>query len=91
MVGYKITCNKYTSALRRMKINFMNVSIIQHCGNSKYLYKVVSDLTGSKVDSPLPDTKLHDELAEAFTKFLVEKIQKIRDNLENIKKYQLTS
>ena len=44
----------------------MNMSIGQHHGNSKYLYKVVSDLSGSKVDNPLPDTKLDDELAEAF-------------------------
>ena len=59
-----------------MKIKFMNMSDVQHCGNSKYLYKVVSDLTGWKVDNPLPDAKLDDELAEAFTIFFVDKIQK---------------
>ena len=40
----------------------------------KYLYKVVSDLTGSKVDNPLSDVKSDDELAEAFTTFSVDKI-----------------
>ena len=73
-----------------MKIKFRNMSIVQHCGHSKYLYKVVSDLTGSKVDNPLPDAKLDNELAEAFATFFVDKIQKTMDNLEKYKKYQPT-
>ena len=73
-----------------MQIKFINMLIVQHHGNSKFLYKGVSNLTGSKVHNSLPDTKRDDELAEDFATFIVDKIQKISDNLEKYKKYQPT-
>ena len=53
------------------------------CDNDvKKLYNLVSHLTSMNLDSPFPDSESIKMLANVFTDFFMEKIKRIRDNLE---------
>lgn len=47
-------------------------------GDSKKLYNLVSELTGTKSENPLPDSVADSKLADDFTDFFMNKIDKIR-------------
>ena len=46
-------------------------------GNSKHLYKVIAELTGSKMENPLPHGLSDGDLAEHFVEFFITKIKKL--------------
>ena len=53
------------------------------------LYKIVSKLTGSAVNNPVPEHESDKVLAEKFVEFFMKKIKMIRQNLDS-KKVQST-
>ena len=54
------------------------------CGrNSKKLYTLVTNLTGTFKENPLPEGLSNKELAEQFAKFFITKIKKIRHELDD--------
>ena len=59
-------------------------------GNSKYLHKLITELTRSKVENPLPEDLSDEELAEHFAIFFIAKIEIIRNKLNNYKLYNPT-
>ena len=65
-------------------------NINNHRGDTKYVYKLVAKLTGTKAENPLPDAQHDIELAESFAAFFVGKIQKIHDNLKHHLLYEPT-
>ena len=58
-------------------------------GDSKKLYELIMDLTGSKVMSPLPVHNSNTELADEFTHFFIIKIDFIWEKFINIAPYAL--
>ena len=54
----------------------------------KQLYSLVSNLTLSTKENPLPDCNSDEELAASFSEFFMTQIKKIRDSLESFPKYQ---
>ena len=63
----KITC--YSAQVRDCK------------GDMRELYKLVNTLMGTASSNPFPNHTNDKVLAEDFTDFFLNKIQKIRDNL----------
>ena len=57
-------------------------------GDSKKLYKVVSELTGSIDDNPLPSGESDTFLADHFADHFMDKISKIRDSLKGFKQFE---
>ena len=50
--------------------------------NSKKLYDIVSNLTGTKAVNLLPENNDSEQLANEFADFFMEKIRKIRNSLD---------
>ena len=55
--------------------------------DTRQLYKLVSELTSSVKENPLPTGKSNRELAEEFADFFLSKIQQIHDSLEGFEKF----
>ena len=55
--------------------------------DTKKQYKIFNNITGNMSENPLPEAELDEELANDFTDFFIQKIQKIRDSLEHHPKY----
>ena len=52
-------------------------------GNSKHLHKLIAELTGLKVENPLPEGLSDEDLAEHFANFFIGKIENIRHKLNS--------
>ena len=50
---------------------------------------MVSNITSSTKDNPLPDGKSNQELTNQFAEYFIDKIQKIRNNLNSYDRYQV--
>ena len=51
------------------------------------LYKIFNNITGNISENPLPDSESDEEVANDFSDFFIQKIQKIRDSLKIHQKY----
>ena len=56
----------------------MQTEIAKFKGNSKYLYKLIAELTGSKMENPLPEGLSDGDFGEHFAIFFITKIGNIR-------------
>ena len=59
---------------------------VEECGTyTKKLYVLINNITSSTKDNPKPSTTstTDEELANEFADFLINKIEKIRDNVYN--------
>ena len=54
--------------------------IIKFKGNSKHLHKLIAELTGSKVENPLPEGLSDKDLTEHFAIFFIEKLKILETN-----------
>ena len=64
------------------KINIANK--VNQCNrDTRQLFTLVSNITSSTKDNPLPDGKSNQELANQFAEYFIEKTQKIRNNLNS--------
>ena len=55
------------------------------CKNkTKQLFSIVNSITNNKPPNPLPENKSAEEIADDFAEFFIEKIQKIRDQFNNV-------
>ena len=62
---------------------------IDECGyDTKRLFQLVNHLTGHKPDIPLLARDTDKELADEFADFFIQKIIKIRDELDDYPTYQ---
>ena len=53
------------------------------------MFRLVNEITSSTKDNPLPDGISNQELANEFAEYFINKIQMIRDNLNNYDKYHV--
>ena len=56
-------------------------------GNSKHLYKLIAELTGSKVKNPLPGGLSDEDLDDHFPNFFITKIENIRYKFDDYPLY----
>jgi hypothetical protein len=58
--------------------------LIEHNrGNTKQLYRIVNSEIGNKKPNPMPENKSDKDLADQFANFFLDKIKRIRDDLED--------
>ena len=69
--------------LRRIRTDKITEKVTECAGNTKKLYYLVSYLTRSETENPMPPGKMDDKLAEEFSEFFMQKIKTIRDGLEH--------
>ena len=89
--NYKRLRTKYWYELDKAKVSYLNTEIESHKGNSKYLFQLVTDLTGNIIENKMPHTD-EDEtpLEEKFADFFINKIQTIRNDLEDFPLFDAT-
>ena len=73
----------YNRLLYKYKSEYIWNEVLKHKGDSKHLYKLVSSLTGIKTENPLPECSNDFDLAGRFASYFLEKIQIIRQQLDN--------
>ena len=54
---------------------------------TKKLYKIINNITGTKEDNPMPPGDSDMEIAQNFAEYFVENIDKIRDKFECVPSY----
>ena len=61
---------------------------VAECGNdTKKLYKIVNNILGTTNEKPLPPSDDMSKLADEFANYFIDKIQKIREQLDSYDKY----
>ena len=68
--------------LRRTKSETVSSSILEMKGDSRKIFDLVSNLTGSHSENPLPESDSDNDLADRFADFFLNKIIKIRNELD---------
>ena len=67
--------------LQAAKESFISADIMSHRQDIKYLYKVVTNVSGVRKENPIPPAESNQLLAEELADFFVDKIKKIKENL----------
>ena len=80
--------NKYIYEINCEKRSTLSEKVISAKGNSKKLYQLVSEITGTKSENPMPPGKGDNILAEEFAEYFMNKISKIRDSLKDYPNYK---
>lgn len=70
--------------LSRTEDNYNQSNVGQAEGNIKNLYAVISDLLGRSIYNPLPFYSSAVSLATDFLRYFVDKIVKLRNDLNNV-------
>ena len=83
LTALKVERHKYKKMLRKSKIETIREKVNECAKDSKKLYKLVSELVGSKSENPMPPNRTDKELSEDFADFFMNKITKIRDSLND--------
>ena len=68
--------------LCEIKKEKITAKVLECYRNSKKLYYLVSNLTGTKVVNPLPEHNDSEQVANEFADFFMEKIRKIGNSLD---------
>ena len=77
----KIERQKYKRMLRDVKTQTICEKVADCSQDAKKLYSLMSYLTGTKVDNPMPQHTDEDQLADEFADFFVGKIKTIHESL----------
>ena len=75
-----------TDSLCTYKKQTMSKKILENRKNTKQLFKIVSKVTNSNQQNPLPDGN-PEELAEEFADYFLNKIKTIRKLFQNTEQY----
>ena len=75
--------NKYNAMIREEKLKSTSGKVEECKGDTRKLYSLVRYLTGTKVQNPMPSSIGDKKLANDFADYFIEKIQKIRDDLDD--------
>ena len=86
--AFKVVRWQYKTSIRKVKCEILS-NKIQNCkGDTRKLYTLVPNLTGTNPENPLPKSDNMEKLADEFADFILEKIQKIRSELDEHPIYQ---
>ena len=78
---------RYRNMLNFNRTQAISGAILDVKGDTKKLYQVVNEITGSEKTNPMPSYVHEQDLAEEFAEFFLQKILKIRDLFKNIKPF----
>ena len=81
--------NRYNTMLKFKKNDCLHRIIKTNSNNTKKLFKLVSEITGSSKPNPMPDAQSDKELAKDFAQFFRHKIDGIRHQFKNISQYKV--
>ena len=83
----KVERSKYRCMLKTVKKDAIT-DMVNDCGrNSKKHYTLVTNLTGTFKENPLPEGLSNKEVAEQFAKFFIKEFKKIRQELDDKETY----
>ena len=74
--------------LKVAKEAFISADIVSHRNDIKYLYKVVTNLSGVRKENLMPPAESDQLLAEEFADFFIEKMNRIQENLDHFDLYE---
>ena len=83
---FKELKNQVCYLIDKSKQQHYSESICEHQGNQKVLFKTVNILLNNKKVASFPNDKSDKNTSDRFSNFFVEKIQKIRNDLESIER-----
>ena len=86
-IAYKVKKRKYNQMFLESKQITISDKVNQCNRDTKQLFRLVNEISSSTEDNPLPDEISNQELANQFADYFINKIQIIRDNLNNYDKY----
>ena len=84
---FKQKRDTYNKLLKKSKDVCIREKVTQCCGDSKAMYNLVSNMLCKKADNPMPDCDGSTPLADTFADFFLEKIEKIRTELDGYPLY----
>ena len=73
--------------LMKVKLESWEKNISESGNNVKRLYNLVTTITGSEKETPMPPSTSDQDPAEEFATYFITKIEKIHDNLNKFSKY----
>ena len=77
-LAYKQQRNKYKQMLTCKKRSSISSKVLNARGNIKELYQITNNLTSHHSENPMPEGLSEQELADEFSDFFLDKINKIR-------------
>ena len=80
--AFKAEQNRYKMMLLEGRTESLREKINKCNKDTKKLYNLKNNLTNSKTDNPMPDAE-SEALANTFADYFMEKISKIRDELQS--------
>lgn len=80
--------NKYFMEIKKVKKQTFSEKVSEFKGDSKKLYKFVTEITGSKVQNPMPSGESDNAIADSFADHFMNKISKIRESLKTYPNYE---
>ena len=69
------------------KKSYTNTQLESNNNNSQMLFQILHQLTKGQHDNPLPDCSSHEELANNFADFFIDKLEKIRSQFQQLRLY----
>ena len=76
-IALKLERRKYRDMLRRIRTDKITEKVTECAGSTKKLYSLVSYLTRSEIEKPMPPGKMDGKLAEEFAEYFMQKIKTI--------------
>ena len=86
--SYCAARQSYKWSIKHNKKVYISQCVLDVGKDSKLLFKIVSGLTGTVKQNPLPEDKDAQTLAEEFADYFLDKVGKISDELAGYPKYQ---
>ena len=88
-IAYKVEKRKYNQMLLESKQITISDKVNQYNRDTEQLFTLVYEITSPTRHNPVPDRISNQELANQFAHYFINKIQTIRDNLNNYDKYHV--
>ena len=77
----------YLRHLYQSKKSYIHTELESNNNKSQMLFQILHQLTKGQQDNPLPDCSSHEDLANNFADFFIEKIEKIRSQFQQSRLY----
>ena len=81
-IAFKVQRQLYSDMLMGAVTQYYSELIDANKNDQKALFQIVKKLSDQKHDTPYPEGKSNKTLADDFSKFFINKIEKIRENLD---------
>ena len=87
-MAFDVEKRRYNTLLRQSKEESIKCKVVECKIDTKKLYKLISNITGTTKVNPLPEALSDKELADKFANFFYNKIVDIRNKLDVFDKYE---